>query len=271
MAWAAAIGAPHRADLRALSADELRKAGARAPDATRDVFDAARPVIDGQVLPGASRAMFEAGLQAAVPLLVGCAANEDFGMLCYARDLATYRAEAEADHGADSAEFLSLYPANDDRQALAASLKSNGHRLFTWQNWTWANLHAKAGHDVYYYRFDQAPPVPDGRYVEQQHPRPLGAFHGASIFYSFDRFWLREDWPWSAGDREVSRSLTAAWVNFARTGKPKAPGLPLWPQFEPKDPQVMAVCEAAALRPVPDRPYIDFWDRFYARRQAGSP
>ncbi|MTD59685.1 carboxylesterase/lipase family protein, partial [Amycolatopsis pithecellobii] len=148
-AWAVAAGAPRLVDLRRASAATLRAASLPPPGATTGIFDASRPVIDGTFLPETPHTAFGRGAQASVPLLVGSAADEDLSMFNHPRDLASYRRQAVADHGASSAEFLELYPAATDDQAVAAGLRSNGHRLFTWQNWRWAQLHRAAGHPVY--------------------------------------------------------------------------------------------------------------------------
>jgi para-nitrobenzyl esterase len=266
-AWAESIGSPRLADLRSLDPSRIREASVGHRSDRRGVFDASRPVIDGKTLTDGSYSLFLERRQAQVPLLVGSAANEGLAMITFASDCATYLSQSRDEHGSNLAEFLSLYPASDDREAIASGLKANGHRLFTWQNWTWARLHAAAGNDVYYYRFEQSPPVPENRYVQQELPRALGAFHGASIFYSFNRFHLRPDWPWSEHDRLLSTTLVEAWIHFARSGRPKSNGLPEWPVFEPNNPVLMSLGESLEMRGVPDLIYLRFWDKYYAMRQ----
>lgn len=266
-AWASAFGAKDVAGLRALSADRIRAGSVPHRNTTADVFDAARPIVDGLVIPDGSRSRFESGDQAPVPLLVGCAANEDTGTVTYAGDLAGFLEQASHDLGDELTKFLRLYPARTDEEAVAASLRANGHRLFTWQTWMWARLHAQAGFPVYYYRFEQPLPVPPGRYPQQRIARPLGAFHGGSLYYTFDQFGLRSDWPWSEEDRSFGRTMRAAWVEFARTGRPSHEQLPCWPEYDPAEPTLMALSVSSELVGVPDRDYLAFWDRFYGRQQ----
>jgi para-nitrobenzyl esterase len=263
-AWAASIGAPRVHDLRALSVDRIRSASVVHRNDTAGVFDACRPVIDGKLLIDSTRRVFEAGRQARVPLLVGYAGNESLGT-AVVRDLGAYLAQAASEHGQNLEEFLALYPAGTDHEAAASALHANGHRLFTWQSWAWAKLHAAAGNEVYYYRFQKAPPVPES---EQPHAGPdycPGAYHGASIFYSFRRFELRSHWPWQRDDFEVSTTLVEAWAHFARTGRPRASGLADWPVFNVDNPKIMLIGAAPSLGEIPERRYLDFWDRFYLR------
>ncbi|MFJ8749960.1 carboxylesterase/lipase family protein [Streptomyces sp. NPDC102441] len=264
--WSSALGAPRLDELRRMSADDLRAASAPPRGATTGIFDAARPVIDGRLLTASAHTVFADGAQSPVPLLVGSAADEDLSMFNYPRDRAAFRAQAKAEHGALSDAFLDLYPAQSDDQAVAAGLRSNGHRLFTWQNWRWANLHSGAGHPVFYYRFAQPPPVPPGCYHEQTLPRPLGAFHGASLFSTFGGASAPAHWNWTARDLRLAATVRSAWVHFAQHGRPAAESLPAWPQFECASPSVMMLrADGCVMDDVPERTYLAYWDLFYGR------
>jgi para-nitrobenzyl esterase len=262
--WADRFKLSDVTSLRAIDAADIKAASA--PDWTDNdgVFDAAQPIVDGVVLKEGSFALFAAGRQAPVPLLVGSAANEDL-LVPLSPTLEAYERDVVRIYGKWAPEFKALYPASTDAEAMAATMKANAHRLFTWQNWTMAKLHAAAGHDTYYFRFQMAPPVPAGRHPEQALPRPLGAFHGASMFYSFQNFHTR-DWPWRSEDFALSKAMMEAWTAFARTGKPVSRGLPRWPGFDPKEPRVMLLDATPKMGPVPDQPFVDFWSRFNAAR-----
>lgn len=248
-AWARSIGAAWLGDLCSLDATRVRTASILDSTDTQGLFNACRPVIDGRVLIAGSREVFAAREQANVPLLVGSAGNESLGT-GFAKDLAAYIGQARREHGADFDEFISLYPAATDTEAVGAALFSNGHRLFSWQNWIWANMHAAAGHPVYYYRFEKAPPA---------------AAHGASIFYSFSRFDLRRNWSWQPNDWELSDALVRTWIDFARTGRTGPSGGVDWPRFDPAVPRVMRIGATWDLGDIPEQRYLDFWDRRYRR------
>ncbi|NPT60862.1 carboxylesterase/lipase family protein [Paraburkholderia elongata] len=267
-AWADGIAGGAKLDIRTLDVDTIRTASSVDGTNMQGIFDAAQPIVDGAVLPAGSYQIFESRQQAAVPLLVGSVANEDL-VIGFSPNLTAYRAYVQAEYGDSAERFLALYPAATDAEAIAASLKANSHRVFTWQNWTWAHLHAAAGHDVYYYQFQKAPPVPADSYDEQAFPRPLGAFHCSSIFFSFDRFSLR-NWPWQPGDYVLGKTIRAAWVEFARTGRPAAKGLPDWPAFDPAAPRVMALNDEIGLTHVPWLEHLHYWDAHYGARRAAT-
>jgi para-nitrobenzyl esterase len=74
-----------------------------------------------------------------------------------------------------------------------------------------------------------------------------GPFHAAEISFVFDNAELCDHY--SAGSPEafaLSKQMSAAWVNFARTGNPNHSGLPHWPAYTAKTRATMyfdAVCE----------------------------
>ncbi|MCA8902399.1 MAG: carboxylesterase family protein [Hyphomonas sp.] len=258
--WARDLGALRLKDLRQLDVDTLRLASIPDATATGGVFDAARPIIDGQTLKHLPRDVFLKGGQSKVPLLVGSASNEAFG-LSQASTLETYEAQARYEFGARADRFLELYPATTDEEAATSAKQANGHRLFTWQNWAWANLHARSGQAVYYYQFSKAPPV-------REHALPdasaLGAYHCASIFYSFGKFHLRPEWGWTQDDEEFSRALLGCWASFARSGTvTEFMGIP-WNKFDPSQPEVMLLDIQPQKRSADLSPRLRFWDNYYA-------
>jgi para-nitrobenzyl esterase len=59
----------------------------------------------------------------------------------------------------------------------------------------------------------------------------------------------------------MTELMQAAWLAFAKTGRPDAEGLPAWPTFDDRAPTVMHLAPAPALGDVPRRAQLEFIDR----------
>jgi para-nitrobenzyl esterase len=87
------------------------------------------------------------------------------------------------------------------------------------------------GSPVYVYRFS---------YVREsmRQRSPDGASHGSEIPFVFGTLGNAAGAPGSApspptpGDLEVSKTVQAYWVNFAKTGNPNGSGLTNWPRYD---------------------------------------
>ena len=77
---------------------------------------------------------------------------------------------------------------------------------------------------AFLYCFDRDMPGDDAR-----------SFHSSDLWYVFGT--LRRCWrPLAERDQELSRIMTAFWVNFAKTGDPNGEGLPQWDAYTEKSP-----------------------------------
>jgi para-nitrobenzyl esterase len=85
---------------------------------------------------------------------------------------------------------------------------------------------------VFYYSFRQQPPFPIGSIYSG-----WGASHFAELWYVFDHL-DQSPWNWTQGDRRLADEVSSYWVNFARSGNPNGPDLPLWPAFTNADAKV---------------------------------
>jgi para-nitrobenzyl esterase len=262
----AGFGAATAQQMRALPVEPLLTIDLSQPGP--GFFDSAYPLIDGYVLPVDPYRAFTGGQYNDVPLITGSSANE---IGPFFSDTETYLQVSRTLIGDSFERFIALFPAGPEGQTMRSSGAGNGDRLFTWQNWTWARLHARHGRNpVYYYHFAHASPVPANRYLEQSLFPNLGAVHTSELPYVFRNLAAR-DWPWSPTERELSDLMSGYWLEFARNGNPNGGSRPAWPKFVEADGQMMSFEDGAVARSAPSerlRERLAFWDDFFAKERA---
>ena len=230
--FAAAIGAPSLAKLRALPAAELL---ARY-QAHEFRF---HPNVDGWIVPDQVTTLQQRGEAIDVPLLTGWVADESSAQPGYGvTTVAAFAAEARKQYGNRTPEFLALYPAATDAEAGEAQKRSRRDAARADLYW-WINLRAQTGHAANWgYYFDRAIPWPE-------HPE-YQAFHSGDLPYTFNNLRLL-DRPWEAIDRTLADQVSNYWVNFIERGDPNGPGLPPWPDDSH---QLMHLGRASAAEPI---------------------
>lgn len=214
LALAAQLGKTTIEELRAVPAGEIM-ASLRAHPIHFSM------VVDGRVFPRDPTAIYQAGAQNRVPLLVGWNRDEGRNAL-FAKEtptVARYGELVRARMGVGAEAVLKEYPATTDAQAADAAAVlgvdlSNGFKA-----WKWLGAQAATGSPVYRYRFDQALPAPVN-----------GAPHACEIEYVF-RVLSSRNLPWTDDDRQTSEVVSTYWTNFAKTGNPSGAGLPEWPMY----------------------------------------
>ncbi|HEX4022097.1 MAG TPA: carboxylesterase family protein [Acidobacteriaceae bacterium] len=246
-----AFGTSKLADLRKLSAEVLLN-GVTARTSGEDIHF--RPDVDGWFLPDTVPNIYAAGKQAHIPLLAGWNADEDRDSVIFAHPQPTaesFRQQAQAEFGANADQFLKLYPASTDAEALQSAGDLASDRFIVYSTWRWLEAQAKTGEaPVYRYRFDRASPA------DKFHPAGSGAFHSDDIAYVFGTLDSREGAQWRPEDRALSDLIGQYWTNFARTGDPNGTALsgnstlPKWPTYNAADGwQVMHLNATSAARP----------------------
>ncbi|MEO9089201.1 MAG: carboxylesterase family protein [Rhodanobacter sp.] len=223
------VGAHSLADLRAMDANTLIKA---CGDKGVAEFG---PTIDGYFLPRSPEAIYQAGEQAHIPLLVGSNSQEG----SYANLLhdmpptpANYRAVLEKQFGAHVDEALKLYPGNTEAEVKASGTALAGDQFIAFSTGRWMRLQRETGNaPVYYYYFTQARPAKrDGSAGPD-----AGAVHSGEIEYALGNLSGNQVFAWTAADRKVSATMEAYWANFIKTGNPNGPSLPHWPATAPSN------------------------------------
>jgi para-nitrobenzyl esterase len=219
------------------SLEQLRamKAGALLAVADDKDLHALRPTIDGYFLPRSPEAIYQAGEQAHIPLLVGSNSQEgDYTELLdkAAPTPANYRAAMKKILGAHTADALKLYPGKTDAEVKTSGTAFESDHFIAYATWRWMQLQRQTGQaPVYDYYFTQARPARrDGSAGPD-----AGAVHSGEIEFALGNLPGNRVYAWTAADQRVSSVMEGYWANFIKTGDPNGAGLPHWPAATEKD------------------------------------
>jgi para-nitrobenzyl esterase len=214
------------AQMRQLDAATLSRAigtepGVPPPMRLQPLFLECGPLVDGQVIPDEPMALFAAGHEHPVPLMVGSTRNEMSLLLLGSRvpaDQADYLKQLQENLGGLAAAVAAAYPVHDADSVRPAVIQLTTDLNFALEARSIARAHSAAGHPTFRYQFSR----PSKRAMLEL----LGAHHGAELLYLFQR-----PLGGSADDLRLSRALGQYWINFAASGNPNGDGLATWPAY----------------------------------------
>ncbi|MBI0474943.1 carboxylesterase family protein [Sphingomonas sp. MA1305] len=221
-----ALGAAlHAADITALRAMDAQTLTDSAPKLGFAPFG----VVDGTLLPEQMVAAFDAGRQAAVPVLIGFNQGEIRSLRMLApkapQGAASYERDIRARYGDLAAPFLRLYPATTYPESILATTRD---ALYGWTAERVARTQSARGQSAYLYLFDHSYPAADDA--------GLHAFHASELPYVFGTFdrtpprWPRV--PDTEAERSLSSAMTDYWASFVRDGHPTASRAAAWPAYD---------------------------------------
>jgi para-nitrobenzyl esterase len=239
-------------------------------------------VLDGYFYPKSLPAIFNAGDQAQVPLLVGWNSAEIPG---YAFTQGPYTEETfinkvKEAYPVDFSEVLTLYSYGTEKEIELSATALASDRFISYSTWKWFDLHRKnSSQPVYRYLFCKIRPdlvdksleagLAGGTVKKEENadktPPPVGAAHASEIEYCMGNLYLTPEFAWTSDDFLVSDTMLEYFANFIKTGNPNGKNLPEWPAAEANDltPPVMIIdVESKASDAKDDGRYL-FLDRAY--------
>ncbi len=242
--WAKSISKNSLGELRAMNAEDLLKATAKAAFGTFPVC------IDGYFFPKSPLDIFDKGEQAHVPLMVGWNSQEMVYQMVLGADKPTvdnYKKAMQKLYGDNATEAMKLYAASTDEEAEQTATELASDRFIGFSTWRWSDMQTKTGGKPVY-RYLYARPRPgmraemgnatanlaggvtrDTSSKVSRPPLPKGAVHSAEIEYALGNLPTNRVYDWQPEDYIVSEIMQAYFANFIKTGNPNGLGVPAWP------------------------------------------
>jgi para-nitrobenzyl esterase len=244
--FAAELGASSLAGLRAMDSRQILEPAAKGGFASVGRF----PInIDGYFLPEDPTAIYAAGRQSKVPLLIGWNSEEmtwRFLLRGMEPTRENYERVVRETFGPRADEALKLYPGGTREEIITSATDLAGDRFIGYSTWKWAELHSKTGGNrVYRYFYARARPAmrPElgnatpglaGGVVREQKaavpamPPATGAVHSAEIEYALGNLSTNDVYAWTPDDYKVSKVMQEYFANFIKKRDPNGRGLPTW-------------------------------------------
>jgi para-nitrobenzyl esterase len=226
--------------MRAKSAQEVMDKG-KPPTAVYEAGYRYEPCVDGWAVPDLPPNVFAAGKQHNVPLIIG--SNSDEWALFQLLDALLERKSVTADSyqtsvknmfGDKAQQVLTMYPANDDKEAKASDEQVWTLFTFTCPAKFYASAMSNVNSKAYFYQFSR---VPLGASA-------YGAVHATDVVYAFGTLLPLLTTPkpetyYDDTDRALSDAMMSYWTGFAATGDPNQEGLAKWPVYDAKTGQYL--------------------------------
>src|SRR5262245_57892594 len=193
-------------------------------------------VVDRWVLREQPARVFADGRQIKIPVLVGSNADEATVFRQRAQTIEQFKKYLVADTGKYADREFHAYPVVSDAEAPARFLEL-ANDVFLYGANSLARAVTRAGQPAYQYYF-----------AYKERPQ-FGAFHGSELLFLSNSFPV--DWPRNADGYVLGEGMRSYWSQFAKADNPNAPGLPVWPAYDPRVDQVL---ELGSPTKVPSMP-----------------
>jgi para-nitrobenzyl esterase len=249
-AFLAKLGVKNIAEARELKADAIQAAAGGGMSF--------RPAADGYVLSKDLYTLYEQHKFNDTPVLVGHASDETlaFGGPKTVTP-ADFEKQIREQFGTQADAVLAAYPHGSEADAIRATRHVRNDTSFAWNAWTWWREQSKQGRGKVF-----------GYYYNNHGPQAEGSGHGSDVPFAFQTLAGRRT-P-SPEDLVLSDKISSYYVNFAVTGDPNGKGLPQWPVFTDKNPQVMVFDAEPSARTYPVLQKLRVFDPYFERVRKGQ-
>lgn len=193
--------------------------------------------IDGHFLPAHPMELLKQGVKPNVSLLLGTNKDEGsmfIGLRDHANDEDSYRDYLTFFYGPMAPSFNQVYPLADYPSAGHAAAAIAGDGFMDCPSREMGDIMSDTEHPVFMYQFVQEVSSFTTDFILElqrgDNTPPWGTYHTAEIPFVFGINSVLGHTQ--TEDRAYTRDIMMSyWTNFATTGDPNSPELPLWPQY----------------------------------------
>lgn len=231
-------GAAALAALRALPAEALNN-GLNMSTSALQADTYGGPAVDGVLVRASPAALYAAGRQHKIPVIIG-ATNGDVGLMT-----ANTKDEVFATFGSFEKRARAIYDPSGDARFDRVKALVGMDRMMSEPARLTARLISRQGVPVYQYRFSY---VADSKLKEWT----TGAPHSSEVPYVMKNVISKYGDQLTPKDAAVAEVMHAYWVNFAKTGNPNGPGLPVWSAYKTSRDELLEAAPDGKIAMVPD-------------------
>jgi len=247
------------AKLRALGAEKIIDGG-QETDGPGGPRTYSGPILDGKLVVETAESAYMAGRQPKMPLMIGNCSAEIGGPFVSSSKT---KEELFASFGDLEAEAKAAYDPDGSKTFNEVITKFN-------TDWVWgepARMTARAflakGAPAYLYQFGYVP-------AAAQQRSPYGAGHGSEVSFVFNTLSARWGAPAEATpqEKELAKTMSSYWTNFAKTGNPNGQGLPNWPLYNNQNQDMLDVEMDGKIvsKPDPRKARFDVVEKGFKKR-----
>jgi para-nitrobenzyl esterase len=198
------------------------------------------PIVDGYVHTDVPLAVFAAGKESPVPMIIGHTRDEMSLFLMNAqmpKTAAEFQKRVEASFGPGSTDIAALFRTKDAKEIRDSSIRLATDAAWGVPTRTAARMHSHNGYPTYCYVFSRG--------TNQPMLSSLGAHHGCELAYVFG---FGPPTRPTDTEKKIVDMVQGYWVDFAAKDDPNGKGLPDWPKYTPDGERLIEIEDKVEVR-----------------------